>query len=82
MDNPAIGSMIIRNVRRPEHLECTPMRASCTQVAGTLASDVLETDRARGPLAVLGSGAHHRLGLLAEVVGRNRVHWSAAQLNP
>ena len=58
-----------------------PMRASCTQVAGTLASDVLESDRAGVPLAVLGSGAHHRLGLTAEVVGRNRVRWSAAQLS-
>ena len=28
-----------------------------------------------------GSGAHHRLGLTAEVVGRNRVRWSAAQLS-
>ena len=54
-----------------------PMRASCAQVAGTLASDdILEADR-----AVLGSGAHHRLGLTAEVVGRNRVRWSAAQLS-
>ena len=30
---------------------------------------------------VQGSGAHHRLGLTAEVVGRNRVRWSAAQLS-
>ena len=30
---------------------------------------------------VLGSSAHHRLGLSAEVVGRNRVRWSAAQLS-
>ena len=30
---------------------------------------------------VLGSGAHHRLGLTADVVGRNRVWWSAAQLS-
>ena len=29
---------------------------------------------------VLGSGVHHRLGLTAEVVGRNWVRWSAAQL--
>ena len=32
-----------------------PMRASCTQVAGTLASDVLEVDRA-GDLGGLGFG--------------------------
>ena len=57
------------------------MQASCTQVAGKLASDVLEADRAGGTLAVLGSGAHHRLGLLAEVVGRTRVRWSAVQLS-
>ena len=31
-------------------------------------------------LAILVSGAHHWLGLTAEVVGRNRVRWSAAQL--
>ena len=34
-----------------------------------------------GTLAVLGSGAHHRLWLTAEVVGRTRVRWSAAQLS-
>ena len=53
-----------------------PMRTSCTHVAGTLASDVFEAD-----LTVQGSGAHHRLGLTAEVVGRNWVRWSAAQLS-
>ena len=42
------------------------MRTSCTQVTGTLASDVFEADR---------------LGLTVEVVGRNRVRWSAAQLS-
>ena len=46
-----------------------PMRTSCTHVAGTLTSDVFEADRAGVPY---GSGAHHRLGLTAEVVGRNR----------
>ena len=30
---------------------------------------------------VLGSGAHHRLGLTAEVVGSNRVRWAAGQLS-
>ena len=34
-----------------------------------------------GTLTVQGLGAHHRLGLTAEVVGRNRVRWSAAQLS-
>ena len=34
-----------------------------------------------GTLAVLGSGAHHQQGLTAEIVGRNRVRWSAAQLS-
>ena len=53
------------------------MRASYTHVAGTLASDVFEADRA----GVLGSGAHHRLGITTEVVGRNRVRWSGAQLS-
>ena len=58
-----------------------PMRTSCTQVAGTLASDVFEADRAGvRTLTVQGSGAHHRLGQTAEVVGRNWVRWSAAQL--
>ena len=38
------------------------------------------TDPAIGFTIILGSGAHHRLGLTAEVVGRNRVRWSAAQL--
>ena len=32
-------------------------------------------------MTVLGSGAHHLLGLTAEVVGRNQVRWSAAQLS-
>ena len=41
-----------------------------------MASDDLETDR-----AVLGSSEYHRLGLTAEVVVRNRVRWSAAQLS-
>ena len=58
-----------------------PMLTSCTQVAGTLTSDVFEADRAGGTLTVLGSGAHHRLGRTAEVVGRNCVRWSAAQLS-
>ena len=49
-----------------------PMRTSCTQVAGALASDVLKQTE-QGTLMVLGSGAHHRLGLTAEVVGR----WSS-----
>ena len=30
---------------------------------------------------ILGLGADHRLGLTAEVVGRNRVRWSVAQLS-
>ena len=30
---------------------------------------------------VLSSGAHHRLGLTAEVVGCNEVPWSGAQLS-
>ena len=34
-----------------------------------------------GTLTVLGSGAHQRLGLTAEVVSRNRVRWLAAQLS-
>ena len=34
-----------------------------------------------GTLTVLGSGAHYRRGLTAEIVGRNRVRWSAAQLS-
>ena len=34
-----------------------------------------------GTLAVLGSGAHHLIGLTAEVVGHNPVWWSAAQLS-
>ena len=55
------------------------MPASCTQVAGTLASDVLEADRSVVPC--LDSGTHHRLGLIEEVVGRNRVRWSVAQLS-
>ena len=59
-----------------------PMRTSCTQVAGTLASDVFEAARAGvRTLTVMGSGAHRRLGLTAEVVGCNRVRWSAAQLS-
>ena len=56
-----------------------PMREYCTPVVGTLASDVLRPSRAT--LAVLGSGAHYRLRLTAEVVGRNRVRRSAAQLS-
>ena len=32
-------------------------------------------------LTDLGSGAHHRLGLTAEVVGHKRVRWSAARLS-
>ena len=35
----------------------------------------------QGTLTVLGSGAHHRLGLTAEVVGHKRLRWSAAQLS-
>ena len=58
-----------------------PMRTSCTQVAGTLASDVFEADPSRGTLTVQSSGAHHRLELTAEVVGRNLVRWQAAQLS-
>ena len=57
-----------------------PMRASCIHVAGTLASDVLEQTK-QDTWAVLGWVAHHRLGLLAEVVSRHRVRWSAAQLS-
>ena len=57
------------------------MLTYCTQVAGILASDVFEADRAGGTLTVMGSGAHHRLGLTSEVVGRNRVRWSVAQLS-
>ena len=34
-----------------------------------------------GTLTVLGSGAHHWLGLTAEVVSRNRVRLSAAELS-
>ena len=50
-------------------------------LAGTLASDVLEVDRAGVPWRSRVSGAHHRLWLSAEVVGRNRGRWSAAQLS-
>ena len=57
------------------------MRASCTHVAGPLASDVLEADRAGGTSAILSSGAYHPLGLIAKVVGRNWVRWSVAQLS-
>ena len=32
-------------------------------------------------MAVPGSGAHHGIGLTGEVVVRNRVRWSAAQLS-
>ena len=42
----AIGSPIIRNVSKTRTSCMYPMQASCTQVAGTLASDVLEADRA------------------------------------
>ena len=59
-----------------------PMRASCTQVVDTLANDVLEADRVGLRWrSIHGSGAHHRLGLFAEVVRRNRIRWSAAQLS-
>ena len=34
--------------RRPEHLECTQCE-SCTQITGTMASDVFEADRAGVP---------------------------------
>ena len=54
-----------------------PMRISCTQVAGTLASDVFEADRT-GVLDGPGFGC---TSPCAEVVGRNRVRWSAAQLS-
>ena len=47
--DPAIGPMIIRNVSKTRTSLMYPMRASCTQVAGTLASDVLEADRAGVP---------------------------------
>ena len=73
------GSTIIRNISKTKISLMYPMRASCTQVAGTLASDVLEADQAGVPWrSVLGSGEHHRLALTAEVVGRNRVRWSAS----
>ena len=60
--DPAIGFTIIHSVSKT--------RTSCRHVAGTLASDIFEADR-----AVLGSGAHHRLGLTSEEVGCNRVRW-------
>ena len=53
-----------------------PIRASCTRVAGTLASNVPEADRTGVP-----SAAHYGLGIITEVVGRNRVRWSAGQLS-
>ena len=56
------------------------MRTSCTLVAVPwLVTFFKQTEQ--GTLTVLGSGAHHRIGLTAEVVGRNRVRWSAAQLS-
>ena len=42
----AIGSTIVRNVSKTRISQIYPLRASCTQEAGTLANDVLETDRA------------------------------------
>ena len=44
--DPAIGSTIIRNVSKTRTSRIYPLRSSCTQVAGTLASGVLEADRA------------------------------------
>ena len=41
--------MIIRNVSKTRTSGMYPMRVSCTQVTGTLASDVLEADRAGIP---------------------------------
>ena len=63
----AIRSTIIRNVSKTRTSQMYPLLASCTQEAGTL--------------AVRRSGEHHRLGNFAEVVGRNRVRWSAARLS-
>ena len=79
--DPAIGFTIVRSVSKTRTSWMYPMRTSCTQVTGTLASDVFDADRAGGTLTVLGSGAHHRLGLTVEVVDHNRVRWSAAQLS-
>ena len=55
-----------------------PMRTSCTQVAGTLTSDVLKQTE-HGYLDGPGFGCTSPAR--AEVVGRNRVRWSAAQLS-
>ena len=57
-----------------------PMRTSCTQVAGTLASDVLKQTE-QGYLDGPGFGCTSPARLTAEVVGRNLVQWSAAQLS-
>ena len=45
----AIGSTIIRNILKTRTSLMYPIRASCTHVAGTLASDVLKADRAGVP---------------------------------
>ena len=44
--DPAIGSTIIRNISKTRPSRMYPLRASCIYVAGTLASDVLEANRA------------------------------------
>ena len=44
-------------------------------------TSILYTIQVAGTLAVPGFGAHHRLGLFAEVVGRNKVRWSADRLS-
>ena len=45
----SIGSMVIRNVSKTRPSLMYRMRAYCTHVAGTLASDILEADRAGVP---------------------------------
>ena len=58
-----------------------PMRTSCTQVAGTLASDMFLKQTEQGYFDGSGFGCTFWLGLRAEVVGHNWVRWSAAQLS-
>ena len=54
-----------------------PMRASCTQVAGTLANAFLKQTE-QGYLDGPGFGCTSPTRV---VVGRNQVRWSAAQLS-